>query len=198
VAESGRKRLLGAAVTGLVALDPAALTVDAICGRAEVKPPTLYHHFGSKDGLLAAAVDDLVLQWLAVLDAVVPRGGPLPDALPVALAQWEEMILSPQRPLAVYAWSVMLLAPSSGEVRAALKRARIQGEALMAEGLRSFDQLAVQAVPVATMIVSFLIATAVQHELDNDPGRVRDALHGLGVAVMAIAGAGSPAGVPGD
>src|ERR1700704_2789132 len=33
------------------------LSTRAVCDAAGVTPPTLYHHFGDKDGLLAAVVD---------------------------------------------------------------------------------------------------------------------------------------------
>jgi AcrR family transcriptional regulator len=195
VAESGRQRLLDAAVVGLVALDPAALTVDAICGGASVSAPTLYHHFGSKDGLLAAAVDELVTQWLALLDAVVPRVAQLESALPIALERWEEMILSPQRPLAVFAWSVLLVAPASAEVRTALQRARNQGESMIADRLRDFLEIESQAEPMAQMAVNILVGTAVQYELDHDASGVRDRLKLLRDLLLAMANGKVPSAV---
>lgn len=195
MAESGRERLLGAAAVGLVALDPAALTVDSICDRASVSAPTLYHHFGSKDGLLAAAVDELVTQWLVLLDEVVPRVPQLSEALPIALERWEEMILSPQRPLAVFAWSVLLVAPASAEVRSALQRARNQGESMIANRLRGFQEIESQAEPMAQMAVNMLVGAAVQYELDHEASGVRDRLGLLRDLLLAMANGKVPSAV---
>ncbi len=171
----------------MIELDPAALTVDAICGRASVSPPTLYHHFGSKDGLLAAAVDVLVARWLAQLDTVVPHAARLEEALPVALERWEELILSPQRPLAVFAWSVLLVAPVSDEVRVALERAEGQGESMIAARMRSFEGIASQAETMAQLAVTLLIGAAVQYELDHDALGLRRRLAILGDALRTMA-----------
>ena len=44
-----------ATIHALSQMDPAALTIQQICREAEVSAPTLYYHFGNKDGLIAAA-----------------------------------------------------------------------------------------------------------------------------------------------
>ncbi|MFC4858617.1 TetR/AcrR family transcriptional regulator [Actinophytocola glycyrrhizae] len=51
-----RDRLLTAA-TELLTASPEVST-RAICERAGVQAPTLYHYFGNKQGLLAAVVED--------------------------------------------------------------------------------------------------------------------------------------------
>ena len=47
-----RDRLLLAAAELLDAADGSEVSTRAICDRAGVQAPTLYHHFGSKQGLL--------------------------------------------------------------------------------------------------------------------------------------------------
>lgn len=48
--------ILDAASALLEAQGPAALTTRAICDAAGIKSPTLYHHFGDKDGLERALI----------------------------------------------------------------------------------------------------------------------------------------------
>ncbi|UOZ07302.1 MULTISPECIES: TetR/AcrR family transcriptional regulator [unclassified Amycolatopsis] len=56
-ATSTRDRLLLAAGQLLHEADGGAVSTRAICERAGVQAPTLYHHFGSKQGLLDAVVN---------------------------------------------------------------------------------------------------------------------------------------------
>ena len=118
------ERILRATIDGLTQLDPAALTIQQICRAAEVTAPTIYYHFGNKDGLLAAAVEQLVTDWLAMIDAAVSREGSLDQTLEQAIGAWEATITAPTRPIAVFAWATLLLAGSSEECRDALIRAR--------------------------------------------------------------------------
>lgn len=53
-----------------------AFTVDNICKRADVSRGLITHHFGSKDGLLAAVY---AAAYRPLLDAILPEGGPTPD-----------------------------------------------------------------------------------------------------------------------
>ena len=188
-AGSGRARLLEAAGEGLVALDPNALTVQALCSRAGVGAPTLYHHFGSKDGLLGAAVDAQVEQWLTMLDLTVPRRGDLDETLDAAVAGWTAMILSPQRPLAVFVWATLLAAPASEHMREALQRARDHGEAMLTDGLRGMIADPVLAKGVARLAIAALIGAAVQYQLDADPDLLGLQLGSLAAVVRAAAGA---------
>ncbi len=54
---SARDRLLRAAAELLDAAPGQSVSTRAICARAGVGAPTLYHHFGSKQGLLDAVVE---------------------------------------------------------------------------------------------------------------------------------------------
>lgn len=72
--DSTRIRLLDAAdelcFTGGVVNTP----VDAILKRAGVSPATLYRAYGSKEDLIAAALDRRHSQWLEVWDEAVAHG----------------------------------------------------------------------------------------------------------------------------
>ncbi|QDH11085.1 TetR/AcrR family transcriptional regulator [Nocardioides dongxiaopingii] len=73
VRERTETKLLDAADELLFTHGVAATPVDAILARAGVSPATLYRAYGSKDGLVAAALDRRHRVWLEVWDAAVAR-----------------------------------------------------------------------------------------------------------------------------
>lgn len=171
--EPGQERILAAAMDALTTLDPAALTIQQICRAAAVTPPTVYYHFGSKDGLLAAAIERTLADLLAVLDRQVPLYGPLEEQLASATAAWGAMILAPTRPLAVFSWAALLTAAQSLECRQALLDARRGSEARLAEGLRAHLADDAARAGLATLIVDVLLAAALEYHLDADANAVR-------------------------
>jgi AcrR family transcriptional regulator len=58
---------------------PAALTTRAVCACAGVTAPTLYHHYGDKDGLLRAVAQTELLAMFARKQAMKSTGDPLQD-----------------------------------------------------------------------------------------------------------------------
>jgi len=63
-----RDRLLAAAAELLEEAAGGDVSTRAICDRAGVRSPTLYHHFGSKEGLLDAVVSHGLREFLASVD----------------------------------------------------------------------------------------------------------------------------------
>jgi AcrR family transcriptional regulator len=186
--ESTPDRILHAVIDGLTELDPAALTIQQVCGRAGVTAPTLYYHFGSKDGLTAAAVQLLVTQWLEQLDALVDRGGTLEETLAQAVAAWRGMITAPQRPFAVFIWVSMW----SEESRAALVRAREHAQGLIRDAvahhlgpIRDIDDL-------ARMMLDGVLGAAVDFQLDSDEDALQRRLSTLASLVQLWAAVPSP------
>lgn len=187
-----QERILRATMTALAALDPAALTIKQLCGAAGVTAPTLYYHFGNKDGVVAAAVERLVAEWLAAIDADVSREGPLPATIDQAINAWTMAITAPTRPLAVFAWATLLLADSSELARRALVEARDRSQAMIAEVV-ALHVAPGLVEPVTVLVVDSVIASAVQYELDRDLGALRARLGALGAAVSLAAGSGATA-----
>lgn len=60
-----RETLLTAALSILERDGQAQFSTRAVCAIANVTAPTLYHHFGSADGLLSAAIAEAFEQFLA-------------------------------------------------------------------------------------------------------------------------------------
>lgn len=74
-----RSRLLEAAA-GLIAADPGGdFSLRAVCDAAGVRMPTLYHFFGSKEGLVEAVIEHGFELYLAVKGAAEPTGDPIQD-----------------------------------------------------------------------------------------------------------------------
>jgi AcrR family transcriptional regulator len=74
-----RERILAAAAELLTEAHGEPVSTRAICTRADVGPPTLYHHFGDKDGLFEAVVAQRFAEHLTEARAVPGSGDPVAD-----------------------------------------------------------------------------------------------------------------------
>jgi AcrR family transcriptional regulator len=80
VNDSGtRDRILQAAARLLAESGGAPVSTRAVCAAAGVGAPTLYHHFGDKDGLLDAVVAYGFERYLAEERSLPPTGDPVED-----------------------------------------------------------------------------------------------------------------------
>ncbi|UUX97700.1 TetR/AcrR family transcriptional regulator [Aquabacterium sp. J223] len=116
--------ILAAAAELLERGGPAALTTRAVCDAAGVKSPTLYHHFGDKDGLAAALVRRGLAQFMARKRSVPQTDDPLQQLR----AGWDEAVEFALKRPALHALYVEQLR-SSPDLAAdgyALMRARVQ------------------------------------------------------------------------
>jgi AcrR family transcriptional regulator len=67
-----RERILDAASELMSERGFSGATIAAICDQAEVMPPTLYWHFGDKEGLVAAVMERAAARWF---EEFVPAEG---------------------------------------------------------------------------------------------------------------------------
>jgi AcrR family transcriptional regulator len=72
-----RATLLIAALKVLEDEGEAQFSTRAVCALAHVTAPTLYHHYGSADGLLSAAMTAAFVQFLASKKAAVQSSDPV-------------------------------------------------------------------------------------------------------------------------
>jgi AcrR family transcriptional regulator len=102
---------------------PAALTTRAVCEAAGVKSPTLYHHFGDKDGLAAALVRRGMAEFLARKRAVDTD-----DPMQQLRAGWDQAVDFALKRPALHALYVEQLRtqPALMDEPYALVRARVQ------------------------------------------------------------------------
>jgi AcrR family transcriptional regulator len=80
VSETGtRERILHSAARLLAESGGEPVSTRAVCSAAGVGAPTLYHHFGDKDGLLDAVVAYGFDRYLEEKRALPPTGDPVQD-----------------------------------------------------------------------------------------------------------------------
>ncbi|EIL97364.1 TetR/AcrR family transcriptional regulator [Rhodanobacter sp. 115] len=72
-----RTALLAAALKVLEDEGEAHFSTRAVCALANVTAPTLYHHYGSADGLLSTALAEAFSQFLASKNAAVKSSDPI-------------------------------------------------------------------------------------------------------------------------
>ena len=62
-------------------------TIDRICAEAKVSRGLAIHHFGSKDGLLAAIYETMMAKLLAAVETPIRRTGERPEARILAIVE---------------------------------------------------------------------------------------------------------------
>lgn len=82
------ERLLNVAAELLREHGSHALTTRQVCDQAGIKAPTLYHHFGDKQGLLGALATRELQAFFAQKRALPPSG----DALADLMGGWDDWI----------------------------------------------------------------------------------------------------------
>jgi AcrR family transcriptional regulator len=190
-----RDRIVQVVIDALAELDPAALTIQQICVRSGVRPPTVYYHFGSKEGLVIEAVDALVTSWLGELEASVDRSGTLDQTLDQALEAWFGMITNPSRPFAVFVWVAMWSEAS----RAALLDGRVRALELLEEAISGHLGMRPGIDDLAGLILDGLLGAAIDYQLDADQDlllRRLTALLAVARTFPAASGTGPPSARP--
>jgi AcrR family transcriptional regulator len=83
-----RETLLVAALKVLENEGEAQFSTRAVCALANVTAPTLYHHYGSADGLLSAAMTEAFSQFLESKKAAVQS----PDPVKALREGWDDYV----------------------------------------------------------------------------------------------------------
>ncbi len=188
-AAGGRERLLEAAMRLFASKGYAATSVRDIMSAAGVTAPSLYHHFGNKEGLFLA-VFHATRTRIAVAEeeALVVGGSAAARILRVGLTH-----IGLRRELAGFAWAVLQYV--SGRSRAA---SRFDFRALTLERIRSFERLVEEGVasgefrPCTPRHVAVALAGAVDiasrpNQFDSDSGGSEEVLGGaVGVILSGI------------
>jgi AcrR family transcriptional regulator len=165
----------------------AAVGVNRIINEADVAPMTLYRQFGSKDGLVAAALEHWGTQWLHFLADALDRRGDDPrarfDGLWDALEEW----------VAADGFRGSFIANGATELRSepdhpahAVVAAHRQGLRQLLEDLAKADGASDPAVLAAQLqvLVDGAIAAAA---VDRDPAAARGARELARAAMTAAA-----------
>ncbi|QEE24214.1 TetR/AcrR family transcriptional regulator [Rhodanobacter glycinis] len=154
-----QKTLIKAALKVLETRGESQFSTRTVCALANVTAPTLYHHFGSADGLLSAAITEAFEQFLAAKKAATQSLDPV-----VALVEgWDDYVrFAAERPRIYAAMMARVLhganIPAAGQAYAQLleKIGAIQAVGRLAVS----EEAAAQLVWASANAASLLYVTA--------------------------------------
>ncbi|MEV5508011.1 TetR/AcrR family transcriptional regulator [Streptomyces orinoci] len=172
---SPRDRILQAAAQLLAASGGAPVSTRAICEAAGVGAPTLYHHFGDKQGLFDAVVAHGFERYLAEKKATEPSGDPVEDLR----RGWDTHVEYGRTHPAFY--TLMYGSPRSGPPSAAATEAhgallQLCRRAAEAGRLRVPPELAARMVLAANTGVTLSLISAPDADAGQLSRHTRDAI----------------------
>jgi AcrR family transcriptional regulator len=156
---SGREALLRAGEEAVAEHGIDGLTTRDVCARAGVGAPTLYHHFGSREGLLETLLQAADERYLAGKDAIALTGNAAADMR----SGWDHHIEFARSNPALYP---LLLRPGSKTSSSSLARLRSGFEMLQQEGALRAGVTAAQATIVLSSALRG-IALRISHAPDD-------------------------------
>ena len=178
--EGGEARILRAGIELAAGSGPRGMTINQVCERAGVKPPAIYYHFGSKEGLLGAVVEAVAEAWLTQLEATQPAQGDLAARLRIAVDGWQEMIEDPARPMKLLLSVQLDGADYSAEIEASLQRVYDRARSLIAGGIRAAAGEVAAIDVLADQVLGLVQSAALAFHLESDRKRLRARLRSVG------------------
>jgi TetR/AcrR family transcriptional regulator len=183
----GRERLLSAAIRLFASKGYAATSVRDIVAAAGVTAPSLYHHFGNKEGLFLAIVRAGQSRVEAAQQEVLAAGG----SAAVRILRLSKAYVALRREFADVAWAIIRIV--SGPPQAA---PRFDFRAVVHENIRRFEQLVEEGVasgefrPCAPRHVALALMGAIEiasrpYALDPSGGGSDEALEGMLTVILS-------------
>lgn len=169
--------LLEAAIQGLA---EGRLSVAQVCQGAGVQAPALYYHFGSKEGLVAAAVEAVGRAWLERIEASIPAEGDLGARLSAATRAWQAFIEAPDRPVTLLMRVGLEFADESEPIRAGLARVYDEARRVVCEQIESAVGPIDGIRDIAETVMGLVQAAALAFHLDPDRRALRHRLEAIG------------------
>jgi AcrR family transcriptional regulator len=197
-ANSGKTRLLEAAIDLLADGGGTRATVNEICRVAGVRPPALYYHYGNKEGLVAAAVEAASTAWLDELEALVGTGSTLEERVTAGMQGWRALILDPRSALLLLLRVQLDSAQTSSEIRAALVRVMARAKEVIADAIEGVAGPLDDRAEFAAVLLDLVQGAALRHHLEDDPASLDRHLAEIGRTIRTLVESreGSPANVP--
>jgi AcrR family transcriptional regulator len=186
-----RQRILSAAFELMAETGYSGTSISMICERSGLPPSSTYWHFGSKEGLLSAVVEDTARHWLEGLPRWSTIEGESEHRLRTLLAAVAERTASDPTPMRL----LFLLALERGSaldqtslrVMRDLRRSAAKGFHLAFREL--FDVDTADARRLSDQLAAFALAVAdgatMARLLDSDPD-IPTIFEHLGTAFLAI------------
>lgn len=151
-----RTALLNAALEVLARDGAAGFSTRAVCSIAQVTAPTLYHHYGSADGLLSAALAEAFRQFLERKKAATQS----PDPEEAMRQGWDDYVrFAAERPKLYAAMMSRIL--QGGSIPAAEEAYRLLTERIAK--IAAAGRLAMEEGAAAQVAWAFVNAAAMLH-----------------------------------
>jgi AcrR family transcriptional regulator len=197
--QRSRENLLDAATEVISERGLAAAGIGEICARAGIAKTSLYHHFGNRQGLLAAVIDRVGTLWVEEFQKSAYLEGTLLRRLDRILAAWKTLVVEKPHLLRFFLFVQLDQTSESEEIRRALAEAFQRTIQAVAAGIEDAVGTPIDGAEiVADTMVSLLVAAALRHEIDP-PGTDLDALWGEMKRVVGLSlAARMPAGFDKD
>ena len=184
-----RAGLLDAAATQFARKGFHAVSAEAVADAADRTTGALYAHFGSKDGLLFALVDDY---RDATADAVVASVGDPGDLDGIIAAAWDHITAAPEgldSPWLLLEIELWLHGARDATIGTQLAERYAHIRRDFATGLNAWAQahateLGSPADELATRALSFLLGAALQHRLDPASITTPQVIHAVRLLVI--------------
>ena len=175
---ASREQLLDAAIDVIAERGLAGAGIGEIASRAGIAKTSLYHHFGSRAGLLAAVVGRVGLLWIEEIQKAAFLEGNAFARLDRVLDAWREIVTERPHLVRFLVFVQLDQSPESEDIRNALAEALRRALDAIADGIEDTigTRLADTELVAHTMLGLF-VAAALRHSIDPEDADL-DALFG--------------------
>ena len=156
---ASREKILQVATDMFSQKGYAASGVDELAARTGIAKTAIYYHFGNKEGLLAAVLEQTAREWINRIEAVTYEVSNPLERLDRALAGMRALVEERPDLLKLFQLMALEVAENKPEVKAILHRIGTEARDAIARGIR--DALATDlpdAEGVARLVLSVLLA----------------------------------------
>jgi len=185
---SGRARILEAAIELVAQGGYGSATISEVCRLAEVRPPAVYYHYGNKDGLVAAVVETVAAAWLDELEAVAREGSSFEERLVAGLRGWRALILEARSPIQLLVRVQLECGPNAPVIPAVLLGVMARARAIIAGAIEGVVGPLDDSDELAQTVVSLLQGAALRHHLENDIDGLDRQLTEIGNTITTLVG----------
>ncbi len=166
---NSRERILQVALETFAEKGYSGAGVDDLATRSGIAKTAIYYHFGSKEGLLAAAIERAASAWIEGIRSTSREGETPPDRLQRALTGMRAMI--EERPVILKL--IQLLALEVGdekpEIRATVRGIVRKARDTIVEGMREATGLKQEdAELIANVFLALYDGVAFGHHIDPE------------------------------
>ncbi|MBI1237793.1 MAG: TetR family transcriptional regulator [Alphaproteobacteria bacterium] len=186
--EASAEHILDCAIDLLGARGYGGLSISAICARAGVAPTSVYWHFGSKAGLLAAMIERALIRDLDFYRTRVDAQPNLSSQLDSYLSAVAEGIRAGRTSAAVVFAALGEAASQAPEIVPVLAQARRREARLIAEGFARAANIKGGEL-FARLVSAFVAQASLSFRQTGDEDALHETLHALRQLVMLTAGA---------